>query len=143
MESRSPLQFEAWEKAFNEHSDNGKGISIDNLESIIFSLGYNPNQEEIEDMKSEINERNTVDKNTFIYLLYKHSRYSNASKQLTRAFDFFDTDKKSTLTYGYVRHILKSVDHPFADEQIERIFEKSESPDEIPIDTLVKILLNQ
>lgn len=132
-----------WRKAFNTFAQEDGTITLSNLELLIRSLGYNPTPNEIEDMKNDLKGNVGIDFDSFSFILYRHSRYSNPEEELKRSFEFFDKDNKGTLKYSTVQNILKNIKHPFTDEQINKIIEKAGNVGgDIEIISLIRVLLN-
>lgn len=132
-----------WKKAFETFArDDGK-LNFNEFESLVRSLGYNPTSAEIEDMLNDLKDKQDIDFESFAFILYRHSRYSKPEEELERSLFIFDKDNKGTLTCSVVKNILKNVKHPFTDEKIEKIINKTKNSNgEIEIKSLVRVLLN-
>ncbi|KAK8894090.1 Calmodulin-like protein 4 [Tritrichomonas musculus] len=136
-------KLELWKNAYTMHCKEDGSISINDLESLIRSLGYNPTPDEIEEMKNDLKREKKIEFDQFAYILYRHSRYSKPEEELERSFAIFDSDNSGFLTYSITRNILQSMKHPFNEDQIDKIIEKAGNNDgKIEIKSLVRVLLN-
>ena len=136
--------YEFWKKSFDSYKMEENGlVPFDKIDSLIRMIGYNPTEEEVEEMKNELSDCEGMDFGSFLYIAYHHTRYAHPIEDLKRAFELFDTEGTGKLSYGTVRGILGSVNKPFTDEEIDKTIEYAGYDDgQIDYDNLAKVLLN-
>ena len=107
-------------KGFAE-KDSDK-LKAENIEKALRYLSLNPSPEDVEDIKSDIGEE--CDFHTFAYIAYKHSRCINVADELVESFAIFDKEDTGMLPVEKIKEILKHINNPFTDDQINDLLAK-------------------
>jgi len=63
----------------------------------------------------------SFDFDSFLYILYRHSRQANPEAELVDSFKVFDKDGSGRLKVDLVRQILRNLTQPFTDDQINEL----------------------
>ena len=115
---------EAFSAFINEDEDiKTANLDVDKLEPALRYLGLNPSKEDIEDMKEDV--QGKIPFETFLFLVYYHQRAINVENDLIEAFSIKDYKNTGTLPIDLIKQILRNLDTPFSEEQINSILQKT------------------
>lgn len=121
-EFMTPEMVEKLQSAFVDFDDDGDGeVETQMLERALRAYGVNPTAQEMADILSDVSRYNTVDFNTFAYIIYHISRSSNTEDDLVEAFRLFDKDGMGKIKASQIKEILLHINRPFTDEQLDEI----------------------
>ena len=119
-------QLEKLHNAFDAFDEDNDGkIQCDVFEKLIRSVGFNPSAEEVQDMIEDLN-GSPFTFNSFLYIVFRHSRCVDVEEDLVRAFRVFDKTKTGRLPVETVRTILKNTRQPFNEDQINDILDHAD-----------------
>lgn len=114
----TPEQRENFKNAFDAFDeDRDDRVAVDQLGKLVRAVGFNPLPEEVEDMIADINEP-TFDFDSFLYIIFRHSREADPEGELVESFKIFDKNGTGRLDVDLVRRILRNLKQPFTDDQI-------------------------
>ena len=127
--------------SFDENKDNI--IETNNIGKLLRAVGYNPTDEEVEDMIEDINSPN-LDFNSFLYIVSRHAREVDPEDELIEAFKVFDKEGTGKLHKDMIRKILSNLKQPFTEDQILELFYQAEFDENEYTDykSFVKIMLD-
>lgn len=119
-------QLEKLHNAFDAFDEDNDGkIQCDVFEKLIRSVGFNPSAEEVHDMIEDLN-GSPFTFNSFLYIVFRHSRCVDVEEDLVRAFRVFDKTKTGRLPVETIRTILKNTRQPFNEDQINDILDHAD-----------------
>jgi calmodulin len=101
--------------AFDEDRDDR--VAVEQLGKLIRAVGFNPLPEEVEDMIEDIGAP-TFEFDSFLYIMFRHSREADPEGELVESFKVFDKGGTGRLELDLVRRILRNLKQPFTDDQI-------------------------
>ncbi|KAH7652276.1 EF-hand-containing protein [Dioscorea alata] len=108
MDLLSEEQISEFQEAFCLFDKDGDGcITLDELATVIKSLGQNPTEEELHDMISEVDSdgNGTIEFSEFLHLMARKMKETDAEEELKEAFKVFDKDQN-----GYISAIKECDD---------------------------------
>ena len=118
----TPQILQKMKDSFDDFDDDNDGeIETQMLERAIRSFGLNPSNDEISDVLSDVSNSNTVNFNTYAYIIYHMARSRDTEKELISAFQLFDKDGTGKIPLSLVRDILTKIKRPFTESQLETI----------------------
>ncbi|XP_073109751.1 calmodulin-like isoform X2 [Elaeis guineensis] len=100
MDILTEEQISEFQEAFCLFDKDGDGcITLEELATVIRSLGQNPTEEELQDMISEVdaNGNGTIEFGEFLSLMARKMKETDAEEELKEAFKVFDKDQN-----GYI-----------------------------------------
>jgi Ca2+-binding EF-hand superfamily protein len=123
----SPDEKENFQHAFNAFDDDRDGkIPPKQLGKLLRAVGFNPFPEEIEDMKWDACPHGgTLDFEAFYYLLSQYARAVDPEAELVASFRLFDKRGTGRLPEETIANILRSIKHPFDENQIAEIISQA------------------
>lgn len=118
---------ENFQHAFNAFDDDRDGkIPPRQLEKLLRAVGFNPFPEEVEDMIADACPHGgTLDFEGFYYLLSQYARAVDPEADLVASFRLFDKRGTGRLPQETIANILRSIKHPFTEEQIDEILNQA------------------
>ncbi|XP_072971799.1 calmodulin-1-like [Typha angustifolia] len=124
MENLTQEQICEFQEAFLLFDRNGDGyISLEELNTVLQSLGQNPTNEELHDMIKEVDVdgNGTIDFEEFLNLMAKKMKETDADEELKEAFDVFDKDKNGFISPSELRSVLINLGEIMTDEEVEEM----------------------
>ncbi|XP_072991807.1 calmodulin-1-like [Typha latifolia] len=124
MENLTQEQISEFQEAFLLFDRNGDGyISLEELNTVLQSLGQNPTNEELHDMIKEVDMdgNGTIDFEEFLNLMAKKMKETDADEELKEAFDVFDKDKNGFISPSELRSVLINLGEIMTDEEVEEM----------------------
>lgn len=110
---------------FTDFDDDGDGeIEVQCVESALRSYGLNPTAEQMQDILSDVSRSNTVNFNTFCYIVYRLSRLYTVEENLINAFKLLDKDCTGKVGVDVFEKSLTCGRHPLSDEQKKEVLSK-------------------
>jgi len=107
MDLLTQEQISEFQEAFLLFDKDGNGcITLEELGTVIRSLGQNPTEEELHDMISEVdvNGNGTIEFGEFLCLMARKMKETDAEEELKEAFKVFDKDQNGYISASEVRH---------------------------------------
>lgn len=126
----------------NFDDDNDGEVEIVILERALRAFGLNPTKDEMSDILSDCSRFNTINFNTFAYIVYHLVRATSTEKELINAFRLFDSDGVGKIKIELAKNILLNINRPFNEKHIEDIMKRLENDNRfIDYKELVRLLL--
>jgi calmodulin len=140
----SPEDRENFKNAFDAFDENRDDmITTDVLGKLLRAIGFNPMPEEVEDMILDVGAQ-TLDFNSFLYIVSKHARSADPEAELIDAFRVFDKRGTGKLKTDLIQKILKNLKQPFTDDQIAQLFSQADmdADGNVEYKEFVKVMLD-
>ena len=112
-------------EAFNLFDKDCDGnIDIKELATVMRTLGYDPNQEELDDIIKtfDVDKSGTIDKEEFISLLTTKLKEQKDDKDLLEIFNMFDKDRDGLISEKDVNYIIDEIGEEFDKDIIKELF---------------------
>ncbi|VDO07308.1 unnamed protein product [Rodentolepis nana] len=123
-------EVEDFREAFNLFDKDGDGsITIEELRSVMRSLGLSPTEAELEDIINEgdIDGNRTIDFSEFLTLMAKNMKEDDEEEEIRTAFEIFDKDGNGSISADELRHVMKSLDGNLTETEIASIIKEADS----------------
>lgn len=111
------------------------------------SLGYQPTEEEIEDIisQADLDGNGTIDFDEFIQMMpaaSRNERAENAEEEMREAFQIFDADGNGKITSEELRLIMENLGEKLTDEEIDDMVKEADidGDGEINYEEFVKMM---
>lgn len=108
---------------FDKDCDNS--ISSSEVKSLVISLGYTPNEEELQKFIEEVDtdKSGRITLNEFIEYMDRTYVVSNdITQEVVEAFKIFDIDNNGCITYDEFKNILTKYGDKFDEQDVKDIF---------------------
>ncbi|XP_052276028.1 calmodulin-A-like [Dreissena polymorpha] len=102
-------QVQDFREAFGLFDREGKGsINVDDLKTVLRSLGKNPSDEELHDMIREVDddESGTIEFPEFLTMMIRKVKAPDSQEELINAFRVFDHANNGFISIHHLRHVL-------------------------------------
>uniref|UniRef100_A0A6V7QSY4 EF-hand domain-containing protein n=1 Tax=Ananas comosus var. bracteatus TaxID=296719 RepID=A0A6V7QSY4_ANACO len=119
MDPLTQEQISEFQEAFLLFDKDGNGcITLEELATVIRSLGQNPTEEELHGMIREVdvNGNGSIEFGEFLYLMAKKMKETNDEEELKEAFKVFDKDQN-----GFI-----SASEKLTDEEVEQMIKEAD-----------------
>lgn len=127
--------------------DNSGSIDINELESMVASLGINASKEDLNDMiaEADIDQSGTIEFDEFKTLIGPHFQKEKPPEDYIDAFKFFDKDGDGFISRTELRHIMNTVDANLAEADIEEMIKEADANGDgkIDFDEFIKMMHHQ
>jgi len=102
-------------------------ISVDELGSVLRSLGQNPTAAELRDMVNEIdvNGNGTIDFPEFLSMMARKCKDTDSEGEILEAFKVFDKDGSGFISAGELRHIMSNLGENLTDEEMAELIREA------------------
>ena len=111
-------------EAFNLFDKDCDGnIDIKELATVMRTLGYDPNKEELDDIIKtfDVDESGTIDKEEFINLLTTKLKEQKDDKDLLEIFNMFDKDRDGLISEDDINYISEEIGEKFEKDIIKEL----------------------
>ena len=109
-------------QTFRDFDDENKGeFEIQMIENAIRSFGLNPSKDEINDIQSDISGSNTINLNTFCYILFRLKRRRTPEDDLINAFRLLDKDCTGMIQLPVFLKALDTMQRPLTDDEKDKL----------------------
>ena len=111
-------------EAFNLFDKDCDGnIDIKELVTVMRTLGYNPNQEELDDIIKtfDVDKSGTIDKEEFINLLTTKIKEQKDDKDLLEIFNMFDKDRDGLISEKDINYIIDEIGEDFGEDIVKKL----------------------
>lgn len=122
-------------------------IDASELGTVMRSLGYQPTEEEIEDIisQADLDGNGTIDFDEFIQMMpaaSRNERAENAEEEMREAFQIFDADGNGKITSEELRLIMENLGEKLTDEEIDDMVKEADidGDGEINYEEFVKMM---
>ena len=116
-------------EAFNLFDKDCDGnIDIRELATVMRTLGYNPNKEELDDIIQTFDEdgSGTIDKDEFINLLTTKLREQKEDKDLLEIFNMFDKNRDGFISEDDINYIIDEVNDDLDEDIVSELIRKGD-----------------
>ena len=106
-------------------------IDVDELGTVMRSMGLQPSDEDVQDMINEADQdgNGTIDFQEFIQMMPNMDtggQTDNAEEHLKEAFAVFDMDGDGTITADELKSIMKNLGETLSDEEVEEMVKEAD-----------------
>lgn len=143
-------QLSEYKEAFALFDSNSTGdVSLDELGTLVRSLGHNPSQTEIDEIVNQLNNegKKRIDFGDFLSILAKNycTGDSDAAVELKDAFKVFDKKGDGSINVSELVHILSTLGESLTEDEIERMFSEAhlDPNGEINYESFVKLITSE
>ncbi|XP_072994298.1 calmodulin-1 [Typha latifolia] len=122
-------QVSEFQQAFLLFDKDGDGcITVEELGTVIRSLGQNPSEEELHDMMREVDAdgNGTIEFAEFLNLMAKKVKETDAEEELKEAFKVFDKDQNGFISASELRNVMMNLGEKLTDEEIEQMIREAD-----------------
>lgn len=129
MDHLSEDQISEFQEAFCLFDKDGDGcITLDELATVIQSLGQNPIKEELQDMINEvdINGNGTIEFGEFLSLMARKIKETDAEEELKEAFKVFDKDQNGYISASELRNVMINLGEKLTDEEVNQMIREAD-----------------
>ncbi|XWS53898.1 hypothetical protein CRYUN_Cryun10bG0039700 [Craigia yunnanensis] len=125
----SEEQIVEFKEAFCLFDKDGDGcITVEELATVIRSLGQNPTEKELQDMINEVDAdgNGTIEFSEFLNLMAKKMKETDAEEELKEAFKVFDKDQNGYISATELRHVMINLGEKLSDEEVEQMIKEAD-----------------
>ncbi|XP_072976911.1 calmodulin-1 [Typha angustifolia] len=122
-------QVSEFQQAFLLFDKDGDGcITVEELGTVIRSLGQNPSEEELQDMMREVDAdgNGTIEFAEFLNLMAKKVKEADAEEELKEAFKVFDKDQNGFISASELRNVMINLGEKLTDEEVEQMIREAD-----------------
>ncbi|KAG0464276.1 hypothetical protein HPP92_019916 [Vanilla planifolia] len=122
-------QISEFREAFCLFDKDGDGrITVEELATVIGSLGHNPSQEELQDMIDEVdfNRNGTIEFGEFLSLMARKMKETDAEEELREAFKVFDKDQNGYISANELRNVMMNLGEKLTDEEVDLMIKEAD-----------------
>ncbi|KAK8924189.1 hypothetical protein KSP39_PZI019645 [Platanthera zijinensis] len=122
-------QISEFREAFCLFDKDGDGcITLEELATVIQSLGQNPIKEELQDMINEvdINGNGTIEFGEFLSLMARKIKETDAEEELKEAFKVFDKDQNGYISAAELRNVMINLGEKLTDEEVDQMIREAD-----------------
>ena len=116
--------------------DGDGTITLNELRTVMQSLGQNPTDQELEDMINEVDNdgNNEIDFEEFLTLMARNMQDLDEEKVIKQGFSVFDTDEDGKITLDDLRRVMESLGEQLNENQLVEIIKELDSNSDDAID---------
>ena len=127
----SSEQLREFREAFAFFDKDGDGcITVEELSTVVRSLGQSPTPEELRDMVRDVDAdgNGTIEFAEFLALMSRQREAANAddNEELREAFGVFDRDHDGHISKAELRHVMISLGEKLTDEEVEEMIAEAD-----------------
>ena len=120
----SEEQIAEFKEAFALFDKDGDGtITLDELRTVMQSLGQNPTENDLLDMIKEVDDdgNNEIDFNEFLFLMARNMQDIGEDVELSQGFKVFDVDGDGQISIEDLKAFMESIGEQFTEEELQDI----------------------
>ncbi|CAA7399175.1 unnamed protein product [Spirodela intermedia] len=146
MDLLTEEQISEFQEAFCLFDKDGDGaITLEELATVIRSLGPTPTEEELLDMveEADVDSSGTVDFREFLSIMAIKTKEVNAEEELDEAFKVFDKDQDGYISADELRNVMVSLGEKLTDEEVEQMIREADvdGDGQVNFDEFVRIMM--
>ncbi|XP_020104890.1 calmodulin-like protein 8 [Ananas comosus] len=129
MDPLTQEQISEFQEAFLLFDKDGNGcITLEELATVIRSLGQNPTEEELHGMIREVdvNGNGSIEFGEFLYLMAKKMKETNDEEELKEAFKVFDKDQNGFISASELSNVMINLGEKLTDEEVEQMIKEAD-----------------
>ncbi|XP_031477040.1 calmodulin-like [Nymphaea colorata] len=135
-----------FQEAFSLFDKDGDGrITIQELATVIGSLGQNPTDEELREMIGEVdvNGNGTIEFVEFLNLMARKTKETDAEEELKEAFKVFDKDQNGYISAEELRNVMINLGEKLTDEEARQMISEADTDGDglVNYEEFVKIMM--
>ncbi|PKA61415.1 Calmodulin [Apostasia shenzhenica] len=122
-------QISEFREAFCLFDKDGDGrITLEELATVIQSLGQSPTEEELQDMINEVdaNGNGTIEFGEFLCLMARKMKETDAEEELKEAFKVFDKDQNGYISASELRNVMINLGEKLTDEEVDQMIREAD-----------------
>lgn len=126
MAELTPEQLHEFETAFNQFdSDKDGRITIQELGSMMRSIGQTPTDIELKEMIEEVDQDkdNSIDFNEFVSMMMKSIHDVDSEERTLEAFKVFDRDGSGVIRVSELKSIMMQVGSPISETEADDLLQ--------------------
>uniref|UniRef100_A0A0D9Y176 EF-hand domain-containing protein n=1 Tax=Leersia perrieri TaxID=77586 RepID=A0A0D9Y176_9ORYZ len=144
-------------EAFSFFDKDGDGcITLEELDTVVRSLGQNPTREELAEMIRDVDAdgNGTIEFAEFLALMARKKKASSSSsshveeeddadEELREAFKVFDKDQDGLISAAELRHVMISLGEKLSDEEVEQMIREADldGDGQVNFDEFVRMMM--
>lgn len=122
-------QVAEFKEAFAFIDENGDGqISIDELETVMRSLGQNPTYAELQEMINEVDVdgNGLIDFPEFLQMMARKMKDTDSDEEIREAFRVFDKDGDGFISAAELRRVMTNLGEKLTDEEVNEMIREAD-----------------
>ncbi|XP_072476463.1 calmodulin-alpha-like [Notamacropus eugenii] len=103
--------------------DGDRTITTKELDTVMRSLGQNPNEAELQDMinKADADGNGTIDFLEFLTVMARKMKDTDSEEEMREAFCVFDKDGNGYISATELRHVVTNFREKLTDEEVDEM----------------------
>ncbi|CAL9194543.1 unnamed protein product [Musa hybrid cultivar] len=129
MDLLTEEQISEFQEAFCLFDKDGDGcITLEELGTVIKSLGQNPSEEELHEMIREVDSdgNGTIEFGEFLNLMSRKMKETNVEEELKEAFKVFDKDQNGYISASELRNVMMNLGEKLTDEEVDQMIREAD-----------------
>ncbi|URE21502.1 hypothetical protein MUK42_10586 [Musa troglodytarum] len=129
MDLLTEEQISEFQEAFCLFDKDGDGcITLEELGTVIKSLGQNPSEEELQEMIREVDSdgNGTIEFAEFLNLMSRKVKETNVEEELKEAFKVFDKDQNGYISASELRNVMMNLGEKLTDEEVDQMIREAD-----------------
>lgn len=126
MANLTPEQLQEFEAAFNQFdSDKDGHITMQELGTMMRSIGQNPTEIELKEMIEEVDQDkdNVIDFNEFVLMMMKTIHDLDSEERTLEAFKVFDRDGSGVIRVSELKNIMMQLGEPISEAEADDLLQ--------------------
>ncbi|KAG0492728.1 hypothetical protein HPP92_006126 [Vanilla planifolia] len=122
-------QISEFRETFSLFDMDGNGcITVDELATIMQSLGQNLTEEELKSMINEVddNRNGTIEFVEFLSLMSRQIKETDAEEELKEAFNVFDKDRNGFISASELSNVMMGLGEKLTDEEVSQMIKEAD-----------------
>ncbi|CAL9077108.1 calmodulin-like [Musa acuminata AAA Group] len=129
MDILTDEQIIEFQEAFCLFDKDGDGcITLEELGTVIKSLGQDPSEEELQEMIREVDSdgNGTIEFGEFLNLMARKVKETNIEEELKEAFKVFDKDQNGFISATELRNVMINLGEKLTDEEVDQMIREAD-----------------
>ncbi|CAL9757584.1 unnamed protein product, partial [Musa acuminata subsp. burmannicoides] len=129
MDILTDEQIIEFQEAFCLFDKDGDGcITLEELGTVIKSLGQDPSEEELQEMIREVDSdgNGTIEFGEFLNLMARKVKETNIEEELKEAFKVFDKDQNGFISAAELRNVMINLGEKLTDEEVDQMIREAD-----------------
>ncbi|KAL5205958.1 hypothetical protein ABZP36_034167 [Zizania latifolia] len=148
MEVLKQEQIAEFREAFSFFDKDGDGcITLQELDTVVRSLGQTPTAEELEEMIRDVDAdgNGTIEFGEFLALMARKAArgYGDDDEELRESFKVFDKDQDGLISAAELRHVMISLGEKLTDEEVDQMIREADldGDGQVNFDEFVRMMM--
>ena len=144
-EQLSEEQITEFKEAFSFFDKNGDGaITLEELGTVMRSLGSHPTERELQDMINEVDtdKNGTIEFPEFLTMMVRKMKDSDGEEEARATFRLFGKDGNGFISAAEFRHVVRALDEKLTDEEVHEIIQEVDFDNngQVSYDEFIKLM---